>query len=199
MHFILSMNVKFPIYACHLSLLPSGFPLYWSLSWILLVSHCPLPMPSPIALESVLSTASYSKPSALTAPALSLSLSLRFLELLLNEIQAIRSVLMLYSFVSHHKRGDTEDIHHSKRYRRQSWHTQYSVHSRDCDTIIMSFFLVLPLKSHYPRYPSSSPLPLPLIKYWALYVHQYGKLMYDKIHVLRYVRLGIDEGRLTYG
>lgn len=152
---------------------------------------------SPIALESVLSTASYSKPSALTV--LALSLSLRFLELLLNEIQALRSVLMLYSFVSHHKRGDTEDIHHSKRYRRQSWHTQYSVHSRDCDTIIMSFFLVLPLKSHYPRYPSSSPLPLPFIKYWALYVHQYGKLMYDKIHVLRYVQLGIDEGRLTYG
>lgn len=46
---------------------------------------------SPIALESVLSTASYRKSSASTVLALSLSLSLRFLELLLNEIQAIGS------------------------------------------------------------------------------------------------------------
>lgn len=29
--------------------------------------------------------------------------------------------------------------------------------------------------------------------------HQYGKLVYDKVHVLRYVQLGIDKGRLTYG
>lgn len=46
---------------------------------------------SPIALEFVLSTASYSKSSALTALTLSLSLSHRFLALFLNKIQAIGS------------------------------------------------------------------------------------------------------------
>lgn len=98
---------------------------------------------------------------------------------------------MIYSFVSHHK------VAISKTYITVKG-TEGRVGTRNTVYIagiesIMSFFLVLPLKSHCPRYPSSSPLPLGSL------FHQHGKLVYDKVHVLRYVQLGIDERRLTYG